>query len=237
MIPAHLYNRAFTQGNDMPETGILRISETAEADIAAVAARLYLAISGQNFIYGNAALEKCDEVKNLVTALGRSGIDSTSIEVKSVRVSTESGLFTKSSRGKYDLTVQVDDTTKLADVLGIISSAKNVSLDRLQWQFDEEKSILDLSEQAMRKAWAKAQRMVECVGYAVSGIKACSDSRTMPVQAKAIEFDSEAYTLSAAGSMGMPRRARSADIGTEFRGSKEISVTVTVEFFIDKAAA
>ena len=211
------------------ETGILRVTETASGEVAATEARLHMTVSGHNFVYGNAALEKCAEVKALVLALTSAAVAPEHIQVKGVRVKMESGLLTKSSSGVYQLLVQVKDTAKLGDVLGIVASAKNVTLDYLDWHFEEQESKVKLTEEALHNALLKAERMVKRVGHRLLGIKSCSDT-AIPVQ------DSIPAPVPFSGFLerSAPRMRASADIGTEFRGSKEIEVVVTVEFFISR---
>jgi len=49
--------------------GILEVSEEVKRTFDAVGAKLHISIAGENFIFGNAAIEKCNDVKIAVDRL------------------------------------------------------------------------------------------------------------------------------------------------------------------------
>ncbi len=153
------------------EIGVLKISETAERNINVVAAKLHLEISGENFIYGNAALEKSGEVKSLVVDLKDVGIGGENVSVKDVVLQTETGFFSKSSKGTYKIVVRVEDLALMPNALGAIAAQKNCRLGRTEWVFDEDEARLELAREALVRAKRKADTMAEAVGYRIIGIK------------------------------------------------------------------
>ena len=133
------------------EPGILRISETSEKEITASSAKLHLSIAGENFVFGNAALEKSREVKRLVDDLKTADIKDEHLFVSSVNIQTESGFFAKSSKATYKLCVDIHDLALLSQVWGVVSNQKQVEMERLEWDYDEDTARLELSRETMQK--------------------------------------------------------------------------------------
>jgi len=217
----------------MENAGNIRISETQETEINANAAKLHISITGENFVYGNAALEKSVEVKNLVEDLKKLGLTDENFAVKSVSVKTETGFFAKSSKGIYQIAVHVKDLSLLSNVLGVVAGQKNANLISLEWIFDEDESRLELARQVLIKAKRKADLMAEAVGYTIVGIKNCSDSYVSPPETHNVNFG-VAPPMMARARFSEAESYAPADIGTQFRGEKKISAQVTVDFIVVK---
>jgi uncharacterized protein YggE len=209
------------------ELGILRISETSEKEITASSAKLHLSITGENFVFGDTALEKSREVKRLVDDLKTAGIKDENLFVSSVSVQTESGFFAKSSKATYTLRVDVHDLALLSQLLGVVSNQKQVEMERLEWVYDEDTAQEGLSREAMQKAKRKADAMAEAVQYRVVGLRSASDSHELPDYR-----DVRLMKQDFAAGMMRSREAPPLDIGTEFRASITLKVTVSVEFLI-----
>lgn len=210
------------------EHGILKVTEQSHKEIEASAVRLHFTIEGENFIYGNAAVEKCAEVKDAVERLKSVGKD-ISITTQSVSAKSESGWFTKSSKGIYNLVAHLPDLSKINEALGALLDLKNGSLDRMEWVFEDDAAKTELIQSAMVKAKKKAEVMVSAVGYTIAGIRACSDSYEIPPP----------HTAPGGQSFGSVSRRKmsvtpesAVNIGTELRGRKEITATATIEFFV-----
>lgn len=218
----------------MENQGIIKISESEETAIGASAAKVHLRVAGENFVYGNAALEKTVELKNLVQELKQLGVNDEDFAVKSVSVQTESGFFAKTSKGVYQIQAKVQDLSLLSNVLGAIATQKNAALVNLEWIFDEDETRLELARLALLKAKRKAELMAETIGCTITGVRSCSDSSNAPtVETK--NFDA-GFDFAASPAKSRARQA-TADIGTEFRGEKTVSVRIYVEFIIVKNAA
>jgi uncharacterized protein YggE len=217
----------------MTELGVIKVSETETTEIMASSARLHITVEEQNFIFGNAVLEKSEEVKRLVTEIKKFDIEDKDITVKNIYFDIESGLFSKSSVGKYKIAIAIDDLQNLSDILGIIAIQKTVRLDRLEWIFTQEnEQKIELSKNAIVKAEKKARAMVEAIGFKIAGIKSCWDSIDFPAEAIEVNFNN----MYGSGDSERRRRVTTpqVDIGTDFKATKEISATVTVEFTIDR---
>lgn len=210
--------------------GILRVSETAKAEIEAARAFVRVQATSDKLVFGNAAVSASEDLKKAIEEIKRIAGD-IEIETESVSVQTNAGMFTKSSAAHYTVKLTVTDLSVLGAILGICSTGKNLRVQAVIWDYDEEPAKLDLIKQAVQRAKVKAEAMMAVIGYRVSGIRSCSDSYDVP--------DLQEITINASGAamenMGMMRsRALSAsvDLGTEFRSKKTITATCSVEFLI-----
>lgn len=208
--------------------GILKVSEEVKKTFDATGTKLHISIAGENFIFGNAAIEKSNDVKIAVGKLQT--IDKNLIiSVDSVVIKSETGWFTKGSKGVYRLTVTLSDLSKLNDILGAVMELKNVDMESLEWIYDEYQAKITLIEEAVKRCKAKAELMASVLGEAIVGIRALSDSYDVPID----------YKLFQSMQVPAPARDRSfkkaealGDFGTEVRGKIEISAIATVEFFL-----
>lgn len=209
------------------KTGIIKINETAEKYIQAVSAKLHLQIEGENFFYGNAALEKSAEVKSLVESLKEIGVAPENVMIKDVSLQTDTGIFSKSSKATYKIAVNIKDLGLMSEALGAITGQKNCQLMTTEWIFDEDEAHLELAREALVKAKRKADSMAEAVGYKIVGIKECSDTyRELPKE----QFGGFAPQAA----RGRADSFAPANIGTEFRSENKVSAQVFVEFIIEK---
>lgn len=209
-------------------TGIIKISETAEKYIKAAAAKLHLQITGENFVYGNAALEKSAEVKSLVDDLNQIGVGGENVMVKDVSVQTETGFFNKSSKGTYKITVHVKDLELMPNALGAVAEQKNCRLTLTEWIFDEDEARIELAREALVKAKRKADSMADAVGYKIVGIKNCSDVYNELPKSQPAAADYQMLRARA------DYAAAPTDIGTGFQNENKVSAQVFVEFIISK---
>lgn len=151
--------------------------------------------------------------------------------IKSVKILSQSGWFTKSSKGIYSLIIKCDDINKIGEVIGAISDSENISLNELEWVYDEDFEKLSLIQEAMKKCQEKAKAMAEIVGHEISHIHSASDSYDIPNANLTIrrptldDWQERRRRGAVAGSSVI-------DIGTEFKGTKEIIAIASVEYII-----
>lgn len=218
------------------EQGILKVTEREAGEIEASAVKIGITVEGENLLYGSAALEKCAEVKKTVERLTVVEPE-VLVHVKSVLIKSESGWFSKSSRGVYCLELTLKSLDNMNEVLGVILDMPNVTMRSLEWVFEEDLVKIDLIKKAMAKAKLKAEAMSSAVAHKVVGIRACSDSYDIPnvnVTVRSPLSDSSAgKMMRSRGAISVP----TADIGTEMKGKKEIVAIASVEFFIAKEMA
>jgi hypothetical protein len=236
LVAASHYSGPFVQQENKMEQGILKVTEREVGEIEASAVKIGITVEGENLLYGNAALEKCAEVKRTVERL-KIVDPEVLVHVKSVLIKSESGWFSKSSKGVYCLELTLKHLDKMNELLGVILDIPNVTMNSLEWVFEEDLVKIALIKKAMAKAKLKAEAMSSAVAHHVVGIRACSDSYDIPNVNATVRSP---LSNSSAGRMLRARGATSvptADIGTEMKGKKEIVAVASVEFIIAKEKA
>ena len=91
-----------------------------------------MTVRGSSVISGDAALKKAKEVSQLVEALISFGLSPEAIQLLGVHIETSSGALLKSSSATYRLKVGCEKLDQLAELLDIISSQKNATLERMK---------------------------------------------------------------------------------------------------------
>jgi len=214
------------------EPGILKVTEKVTKELEAIGLKLHITVAGEKLIYGNAALEKCSEVKQVVDDVRKVNA-AAEIVTKGVYIKSETGWFTKSSRGVYQIEVRLNALANVNETLGAIIDARNVELRSFEWIFDDESVKMALIKQAMKKAKEKAESMVGEIGYKIIGIRSCSDSYEIPnvnvTMRRGSEIDEMGLRVRSSARNTMPTVA---DFGTELRGKKEVSAVIAAEFLI-----
>src|SRR5690242_14869005 len=116
-----------------PDT--IKVSATQREEISANRADLFVAVKGSSVFSGDQALKKAKEVSQLVEALTSFGLRPEAIQLQGVHIETSSGALLKSSSASYRLKVNCEKLDQLAELLDIISSQKNATLERIQWKY------------------------------------------------------------------------------------------------------
>lgn len=171
-----------------PDT--IKVSAFHREEIFASHANLYVTVKGSSVVSGNEALKKAREVSQLVEALTRFGLSPDSIQLLGVHIETSSGTLLKSSSATYRLRVKVEKLDQLAELLDIIGSQKNTTLERIEWKYPEEEARERGLESAIAKGKAKAEKVAAAMGVKLLGVydfieNAYDEERPpMPFQAK-----------------------------------------------------
>lgn len=174
-----------------PDT--IKVSAFHREEIFASHANLYVTVKGSSVVSGNEAMKKAREVSQLVDALTRFGLSPDSIQLLGVHIETASGgawAPLKSSSATYRLRVKVEKLDQLAELLDIIGSQKNTTLERIEWKYPEEEARERGLEFAIAKGKAKAEKVAAAMGVKLLGVyefmeNAYDEERPpMPFQAK-----------------------------------------------------
>lgn len=211
------------EADDRPD--LLRVVVTHEDELEASYADLQVTVRGSSLVTGNAALTKAREVAALVQALAGVGVPESSIRVEDIAVQVESGLLTKSSSATYTLKVRCSKLESLADVLGAITSQKNVQLGNIDWGYAEPDELRTrwLVDCATR-ATARARPIADALGVKLLGVHQFGEPD--------VEVARAGYELRPPA-LGMARaRMTAADLGLSVSHSKKVVVRVLVEFRI-----
>lgn len=213
------------------EHGVLRVSETASGEISATKAAILLNVKSETLMFGNAAVTASEDLKAAVDRIKKVD-DAVTIETVSVTTESSTGVFGKNSTALYSIKLTVTDFTKLGEILGICSEGKQISVNALKWEYDDEAEKLRLIKEAVKKAKHKAEQMMEVIGYSVVGIRSCSDSYKMPNIGEMIISQPIGGDSSLKRSRSRAAASPTLNIGVQFQNKKELSATCTVEFLV-----
>lgn len=209
------------------EPGIITVSDSATGTIDAVGVKLHIAIQGQNVLFGNAALERTQEVKAAVARI-RELDKAAAITLGGVSFQADGG-WLKGTKGRYLLTARLGGIERINEVLVGLMDIKNLALESIEWEYDEHKAGMQLLQQAIQRCRAKAEVMAGALGLQIDGIKSCSDM---------VKTEGEAWHRPPPGGGGFgsgsfkkaARLQGAVDLGLEVQGRTEISVHVQVAY-------
>lgn len=221
------------------ERGLLRVQETAKGTLLPTGCSIPITMEGSTIVAGSAAKKKSEEIRELITKLKRVGVSDDSLLVKSVRIETDSGFFTKNSQVTYDLEIKLQDLALVSDVVSTVSDMKSVKMTSLNWAYDNERdSIIELTTAATERVYKKARAMASAMRCSIVGARRVSDSATLPElrgsPTSPVSADDPADDYAFRAQAGRRAPEPSADIGIEYRNERRITVTVSGEFWIEQ---
>jgi uncharacterized protein YggE len=202
-----------------PDT--IKVSALHREEISATHADLFVAVRGSSLVSGDQALKKAKEVNQLVEALTSFGLGAEAIHLQGVHIETSSGMLLKSSSATYRLRIRCEKLDQLADMLDIVGSQKNATLERIQWKYSEDAARQQGLEAALEKAKARAGKVAAALGVKLLGVYDFMENsydEEMP-----IPFQPQAAMLKS-------RAAATADqnLGMDIQHSKTIQVNVDI---------
>jgi len=212
-----------------PDT--IQVSVTQERERAAIGADLSVTVEGTSLVTGEMALRKAREVAQLVSALQEVGIDAKDITLQGVRADTSGGKVIKMSAARYSLRVRCEALDMLADVLGAITSQKNVTLNGISWRYREDNGGDEQwLDDCLAEANRKARRIANALGVRLLGVRSCLEEyREYGDEGRQWHVD----TLSASAQPAMRRaRVSAEELGLEVSHTKRVELSVRVEYRI-----
>lgn len=207
-----------------PDT--IKVSTTHREEILATYANLHVTVKGSSIVGGSEAMKKAKEVTQLVEALTGFGLKSEAITLQGVHIETASGVLLKSSSATYRLKIRVEDLNQLAELLDIVSSQKNATLERIEWKYDEEQAKENGLNIALEKAKAKAQKVAASLNVKLLGVYDLIEN----------SYDEETPPLFQPQARMMAKRGGAADaepsLGMDIQHNKTIHVNLEIWYRI-----
>ena len=206
-----------------PDT--IKILASQREEIEATHADLIVSVKGSSLVSGSTALKKAREVSQLVDELAVVGLPSEAIHLQSVYAENTAGPLLRSSSATYRLRIRCEKLEQLADVLGVITSQKNASLEQVTWKYPDQAARERLLEQAISKAQAKALQVAASFRVKLLGIHTFNEN----VSDEEAPFPRATFGAQAKStrSVGVVPQA---DLGMEIQHSKTVEVFVEVEY-------
>ncbi len=211
-----------------PPPDCIILSEVLRMEVSAIGADLYITVRGSSLFTGQSALTKAKEVAQLVEAIVGEGIAPDQIQVHNISINNESGALTKSSSAQYTLKIRTK-LEQLPDLLSIAATAKNASLQSINWRYDEdEERELQWLEAGLAQAKLRAERIARGLGVKIIGIKECRLTKS--------PIPDLAPPGMAPMMMGARRRVQdNVDLGMPIAQTTEKFVHIDLQFRIETA--
>ena len=210
-----------------PDT--IKVSSSQREEISATHADLFVTVKGSSLVSGDQAMKKAKEVSQLVEALTSFGLSPEAIHLQGVHIETASGALLKSSSAIYRLKVQCEKLDQLAELLDIISSQKNATLERIAWKYNEDEAREHGLLTALEKAKSKAEKVAMSLGVKILGVYDLIES----------SFDEEMPFPQFAAQAAMPKRAMGMtppepSLGMDIQHIKTVTVNVDVWYRVSE---
>jgi len=219
----------------MAKPDMITVSVEHTEEVTANRVDLHVSIRGATLFTGTAALKKAKEVEKMVSALQEVGVRGEDISLRSARAESEGGLLGRSSSATYQLRIRCSELEKMAEILGVVTTQKNVHLDELVWRYpDEAESRVRWLGQAITEAKGKAQAIAQGLGVKLLAVyrftEEWSDDATPPVRHYPGDGDRGMYKMRAAAS------AVKAELGFPLSDTKRIELRIIVKFRVGEMA-
>ncbi len=210
----------------LARVGVLRITVDHGVRIDAVAARVQVTVHAQSSLAATAAVKKVAEVRALGEALAGAGVGEDAIDDTPLQVVTGSGRILTSQ--EVTITLEIAATPdQLPAVLGVLAARQGLSVDRVEWVYDEFAASIPATAEAMRMARRKADAVAEAACVTITGIATVSDSWSVPAPRMELAVAAQATMRSAAP----------LDMGMTISSSTKLSVPLTVDFDVSAASS
>jgi uncharacterized protein YggE len=151
-----------------PDT--IKISASHKEEIFATHANLHVTVKGSSIVSGAEAMKKAKEVTLLIEALSRLGIKEEAFSLQGVHIEGASGVLLKSSSAAYRLKIRCNDLNQLAEMLDVISSQKNATLEQIEWKYSEDEARERSLNAALEKAKTKPQQVAAALNVKLLGV-------------------------------------------------------------------
>jgi uncharacterized protein YggE len=209
-----------------PDT--IKVSASHKEEISASHAELFVTVKGSSLISGDAAMKKAKEVNQFVEALTSLGVSPEAIQLQGVHLETSSGALLKSSSATYRLKVKCNNLDTLAEMLDVISSQKNATLERIAWKYKEDEAREHGLMLALEKAKSKAEKVATSLGVKLVGVYDLIENN----------FDEEMPYPQFAAMQAAPKRGAGItpepSLGMDIQHSKTVTVNVEVWYRVSE---
>ncbi len=206
-----------------PKPDTIKITAFQREEMFASHANLYVTVKGSSVVSGDQALKKAREVSQLVEALTHYGLSPEAIQLLGVHIETASGALLKSSSATYRLRIKVEKMDQLADLLDILASQKNATLERIEWKYPDEAAHEQALESAMAKAKTKAEKVAAALGVKLLGVWDFSEN-VIDEETPVPFYPQRAITMKS----NFAAAAAEPSLGMDIQHSKTVTVNVDI---------
>jgi len=209
-----------------PDT--IKISASHKEEIFADRVDLFVSVKGSSLVSGDQAMKKAKEVSQLVEALTSFGLSPEAVHLQGVHIETASGALLKSSSATYRLKIKSEKLDQLAELLDIISSQKNATLERIQWKYPEEAAREQAMETALGKAKVKAEKVAGTLNVKLLGVYDFIENVYDE------EMPSPQFAAQAVVTRSMAKTIPEPSLGMDIQHSKTVRVSVDIWYRVSE---
>ena len=220
-----------SEGQDRRESVVLRedlliVEISHEATLSAKEADLYVTVEGSSLFTGTVAFRKAKEVGRLLESLSAAGTSEEDVTLVGVQARVEGRLLNKSSSASYQLCVRCTELARLDKTLAAVTSSKNTTLDRIEWQYPDEgdEGYLWLSE-SLARANRKAAVIAKGLGVGLGRVHRFEQRHS------AVETEPLQDTMPLEGAAVRPRQPSLA-LGIELTHTRRVSRNIVVQYHV-----
>ncbi len=216
--------------SEHPDT--LSIETAQMARVEANRADIFLSVAGASLFSGAVALQKAREVAELVAALKTVGIEETQVKIEGIRAQTQSGTFSKVSSVNYSLRLENVPLERVAEVVGVVTSAKNAILGHIAWKFADEAPLRDeLRAKCLQTALERAKSIAQTLGVRLIGIYECREKWQGTRDETATPRGETDWM-----SQGKARMARVSEeeLGLSITHAEDVKLELTIQFRVSE---
>lgn len=213
-----------------PET--ITLSACREAILNANGAYLFVEVEGASLFLGRAVLQQSREVRKLAEALAEVGVQASDIFVQSARADVKSGFISKSTTANYRLRIHCQDLDTLPAIMDRITDRKEARLTEVEWRYPSPDEVHDsLLGEALRIVKARAELVATELELSVLGVYKLNEELSDPEnqEVEAVQTADHFYVAQRQHGVG-------SEPGIEIQHSKEVKLTVTVQFKVEALA-
>jgi uncharacterized protein YggE len=207
------------------------VEESHYEYVNAISSKLTTTIKGTSFFNASVAFKKAKELTILVESLKAVGLDEKDFKLLKINAEVASGVFTRFSSVNYRIQIHCRDLEKLPEVLSAVASAKNVILEGIEWQYDEDQEAKNnWLQQALEKATARAKIMAASLGVTIAGVHECLSVYWNEQRQAPQEFYPQGTRLKAMSMCRVDENYTMQSPGFQLTGSERRGVQVYVAF-------
>ena len=208
-----------------PDT--IQVSADHLEEIHASHADLMVMVKGSSVFSSNEAMKKAKEVSQLVEALTTFGLSPGEIQLEGIFAETSNDTFLKSSSATYHLKSNCKKLEQLADLLAIVTSQRNTTLEYIDWKYDDDTTHQRILEQAIEKAKIKAQKVSAALGVSLLGIYSFHEDNLSEGEIR-VEYGRAPQKTRASGA------STSMNLGMDIHHNKVIRINVNIEYRVSE---
>jgi hypothetical protein len=159
----------------------ISVEENGEVEVKPLHATLEVVIEGESSVFGNEAFKKSKELASFISKLETIKYSPENISLENISIQTSSGKLLKSSMAKFTLLLNKIKLELIPNILGIISSQKNIEILEMEYFFGNlENEKINLYKDLCLAAKNQGEVIGEAFGVSLLSVYSMTPKWTFP---------------------------------------------------------